>query len=276
MLKQKLKALLIHLGFSILLVTLLVGLAIYFWFPTLYLGVSDFTSVAKIIVSVDLVLGPLLTFVVYQPHKKSLKFDLSVIVAIQLAALSYGLYALYQVHPVYVAFNVDRYSLVSARDAHPEKAKYPEYKVSKFDAGKLAYAKMPEDPEARNELLFDVVLQKGDDLDARVEYYEPYQDNIDRIVERSLDIQQILADEAARSKAAGFLKNYGDQLDRFAFLPLASATHSAIIVIDRETGEPVSTMDVDPWEIEGKQQKQQNGEPSSERSEKKPGPKAGK
>ena len=82
----------------------------------------------------------------FQPNKKSLKFDLSVIAAIQLSALIYGAYALYQVHPVYITFNVDRFTLVSARDAEPEKAKYDEYKVSKFTTGNLAFAKMPDDP----------------------------------------------------------------------------------------------------------------------------------
>ncbi len=145
MFKNKLKASLIHFGLSILLVGLSMGSIIFFFFPSLFISVSDFKEVASIIIAVDLILGPLLTFVVFQPKKKSLKFDLAVIAVIQLSALIYGAYALYQIHPVYITFNIDRFTLISARDAEPEKAQHNEYKVSKLSAGKMAFAKMPED-----------------------------------------------------------------------------------------------------------------------------------
>ncbi len=96
MFKSKLKAALIHLGLSILLVGLSIGSIIFFFFPTLFIGISDFKEVASIIISVDLILGPLLTFVVFQPQKKTLKFDLSVIAAVQMSALVYGAFALYR------------------------------------------------------------------------------------------------------------------------------------------------------------------------------------
>ena len=121
MFKTKLKASLIHLGLSILLVGLVIGSILFFFFPQLLIGITDFKEVATLIITIDLILGPLLTFVVFQPKKKSLTFDLSVIAAIQLTALIYGSYALYQVHPVFVTFNIDRFTLVNARDAQPEK-----------------------------------------------------------------------------------------------------------------------------------------------------------
>ena len=129
---NKLKASIIHLGLSILLVGLVIGSVLFFFFPQMFISVTDFKEVAALIISVDLILGPILTFVVFQPNKKSLKFDLSVVAAIQLTALVYGAYALYQIHPVFITFNVDRFTIVNARDADPEKALYDEYKVSKL------------------------------------------------------------------------------------------------------------------------------------------------
>jgi len=137
MFKDKLKASGIHLLLSILLVSLIIGSTLFFLFPSLFIAVTDFKEVASIIISVDLVLGPLLTFVVFNPQKrkKLLYLDFAVIGAIQLSALLYGAYSLFQIHPVYVTFNVDRFTIVTAKDAEPEKAKNPEYKISKFDAG---------------------------------------------------------------------------------------------------------------------------------------------
>ncbi len=246
MLKNKLKASLIHLGLSILLVGLIIGSILFFFFPRLFIGISDFKEIATILISVDLILGPLLTFVVFQPKKKSLKFDLSVIAAIQLSALIYGAYALYQVHPVFITFNIDRFTIVSAKDAEPEKAQYDEYRVSKFTSGKLAFAKMPEDEEKQKEIMIRAALGGGD-LDQHVEYYEPYENHINQILAKSLDREIILAAADSDKKILSFLKKHEGELDNYVFLPLNSAKKDAIIVLDKISAQPVATINSDPW-----------------------------
>ncbi len=244
MFKHKLHASLIHLGLSILLVGLVIGSLLFLFFPPLFISVSDFKEIATLIISIDLVLGPLLTFVVFKPKKKTLKFDLSVIGAIQLSALAYGAFALYQVHPVYITFNVDRFTIISAKDAEPQKARIDEYKVSKLSAGKLAFAKMPDDIEKRNELLFSAI-KGAEDLDQKEEYYEPVKDNISAIIAKGLDPRTLMSDK----KAAEFLKKHNGKIKDYAFLPLNSLKKDALIVIDKETAEPVATIDTDPWKF---------------------------
>lgn len=251
MFKIKLKALLIHLGLSILLVSLVIGSLLFFFFPSLFIGVSDFKEVASLIILIDLVLGPLLTFVVFQPKKKSLKFDLAVVGAIQLSALVYGAFALYQIHPVYIAFNVDRFTIVSARDAEPEKALISEYKVSKLSAGKLAFAKMPEDLEKQNEILLSAA-SGGEDLDKKEEYYESVEKNLSAIIAKSLDPNVIFENEDSRKKAKNFYKKHQDNLNKFAYLPLNSENKDAIIVLDKVTAKPIATLNIDPWELSKK------------------------
>jgi len=248
---HKLKASLIHLGLSIFLVGLVIGSLLFFFFPQLFIGVSDFKEIAMIIISVDLILGPLLTFVVFQPKKKTLVFDLSVIAAIQLSALTYGAYALYEVHPVYVTFNIDRFTIVSAKDAEPEKALHDEYKISKLNAGRLAFAKLPDEAEKKNELLFSAAMG-GRDLEARTEYYEPYENHIDQVLARSLDPKLIFADEASKEQAKSFYNKHQDNLNEFAYLPLNSQKKDAIIVLDKVTAQPIATLNIDPWELSKK------------------------
>ena len=251
MFKHKLKASLIHLGLSILLVGIVIGSLLFFFFPQFFIGVSDFKEIAILIISIDLVLGPLLTFVVFKPKKRTLKFDLSVIAAIQLSALAYGAYALYEVHPVYITFNIDRFTIVSAKDAEPEKAQYDEYKISKLTTAKLAFAKMPDDIEKKNEITLTAAMGGGD-LDARTEYYEPYENHIDQVLARSLDPKLIFADEDSKKGAKSFYKKYQDRLDSFAYLPLNSQKKDAIIVLDKKTAQPIATLNIDPWELSKK------------------------
>ncbi len=247
MFQEKLKASLLHLLFSLLLVGLIIGSVLFFFFPKLFINVSDFKEVASIIISVDLILGPLLTFVVFQRGKKSLKFDLSIIAAIQLIALLYGSYALYQIHPLYVTFNVDRFTMISARDAEPEKALYEEYKVSKLSSAKLAFAKMPKESDKRNEVLLTAALGGGD-LDMREEYYEPYEQHINEIISKAIDNETILESSKKDKKIGEFLiKN--NNLSNLAFFPINTTKKDAIIVLDRKTALPVATIDSDPWKL---------------------------
>ena len=251
MFKHKLKASLVHLGLSILLVGIVIGSLLFFFFPQFFIGVSDFKEVATLIISIDLVLGPLLTFVVFKPKKRTLKFDLSVIAAIQLSALTYGAFALYQVHPVYITFNIDRFTIISAKDAEPEKAQYDEYKISKLTTAKLAFAKMPDDIKKKNEVTLTAAMGGGD-LDARTEYYEPYESHINQVLARSLDPKLIFANEDSKKRAKSFYNKNQDNLNDFAYLPLNSQKKDAIIVLDKKTAQPIATLNIDPWKLSKK------------------------
>ena len=76
------------------------------------------TKLFELVVLCDLVLGPLISLVIYDSTKARWKLvmDYSIIGAIQLAAMIYGVYIVAGTRPVYVAFNKDRIEVVTARD----------------------------------------------------------------------------------------------------------------------------------------------------------------
>lgn len=86
------KAVLIHLGLSSALALGVTSLLVFGWYPWPYFMALGGLMLVALIVGVDVVLGPLLTFIVFKPGKKSLKFDLTVIALVQAAALGYGLW----------------------------------------------------------------------------------------------------------------------------------------------------------------------------------------
>lgn len=110
-----------HLLASLVVASLAAVLVFMVWFPYPYGEVAGGNGLFRLIVSVDVVLGPLLTFVVFNRAKprRELWRDLSVIVAMQLAALAYGLHAVYQARPVYLVHEVDRFRVVTAADIEP-------------------------------------------------------------------------------------------------------------------------------------------------------------
>jgi len=96
---SKKNAFLIHLGASLLVFIVLLLMIIYVWYPAPYFDASYRMKWITVIAFVDLVIGPGLTLIVFKPNKPSLKFDMSVILILQLSALSWGTYNAWSVHP---------------------------------------------------------------------------------------------------------------------------------------------------------------------------------
>lgn len=247
--KQKLKASAIHLAVSTLIIGLFYLFVLNVWYPAPYFQVSGLLNIMLMLVIIDLIIGPLLTFIVFKPKKPSLKFDLSVIAAIQMTALVYGAITVYEGHPVYVAYAVDRFTLVSANEVDPQRAKYNEFKVSTFGQPTVVYAKLPEKGDARNQLLFDAIDGKGD-LEHHPEYYEPIEQYTQNIIERSVPTEKLLASADAKLKLEEFLQKQDKKsMDDFAFLPLMGKEAVILWILSKKTGKPVGTLDIDPWEL---------------------------
>lgn len=246
MFKNKFKAFFIHFLLSAVAVSLIFLAVVLIWFPSPFLGLTNFKDIATIIISVDLILGPLLTFVAFNPKKKSLKKDLAFILSIQIIALSYGIYTLFLTHPVYIAYHGNAFSMVTAKQASPEKAKYKQLKVSKLSKPTLVY--METNKEIRDKL-FAETMNEGRDIEAHAEYYKPYENHIDTILENSLDTVKLFGKENQTPSTKHFLKQYDTRKDKYAYLPLIGTSRNAIIVLDKKTADVVTTIDIDPWKF---------------------------
>ena len=247
--KKKLRASAIHLAICAFIIGAFYLFVLNVWYPAPYFQVSGLLGIMLMIVAIDLIIGPLLTFIVFKPKKPSLKFDLSVIAAIQIVALAYGAVVVYEGHPVYVAYTVDRFTLVSVGESDPEKANYKEFKVSTFGLPQVVYAKMPEKGDERNDLMFSAA-SGGRDLEHHAEYYEPIDQYTDKIIERSIAVDKILAYPESKKQLESFLKKQGKDAKEFAFLPLMGKEKVMLWALDRKDGKPVDIIDIDPWELD--------------------------
>ena len=105
-----------HLVLSSLAVGLL-ALSMWFaWYRPPYFRLDGGWHVLRILVAVDIVLGPLLTFIVFDRAKPELRRDLTMIAAIQICAFAYGAATLYLHRPVFVAAAEGNLYCVNWRD----------------------------------------------------------------------------------------------------------------------------------------------------------------
>ena len=82
----------------------------------------------KIIAGVDMVLGPLLTLVIYNRAKpiKELLRDLAIIGAIQIAALSAGMYVVHNSRPAAVTYAFDQFYTTKANEFDADNSVRPD------------------------------------------------------------------------------------------------------------------------------------------------------
>ena len=108
----------LHLLLSAAVAGLVAVLVFGGWFPTPLRALVGGTELFWLIVGVDVVCGPLLTFVVFNPAKPrvELRRDLALVALVQLLALGYGVHALSYAHPVALVYEVDRFRVLSFAD----------------------------------------------------------------------------------------------------------------------------------------------------------------
>jgi len=115
LLKAKIKAYFIHLLLSLVVFFVVLYVLLKHWYPGPFFIAHGGWNGVKILFFVDMVLGPLITLFIYNCYKKtsSKVFDLSVIAIIQIAALIWGVGAIYSKKPAALVFWEDRFYTVS-------------------------------------------------------------------------------------------------------------------------------------------------------------------
>lgn len=98
------QAFFIHFLASAGLFALAISALVLVWYPSPYYHIEGLWKGIQIAACVDILIGPSLTLLVFKRGKKSLKFDLICIVALQLAALGYGLFTIHSQRPYFVVF----------------------------------------------------------------------------------------------------------------------------------------------------------------------------
>ena len=168
-----------HLLGSASALTLTLGLLYLGWYhwPGWYL--ADMPTVLAIMVGVDVVLGPLLTFIVADPAKarRILARDVGVILLVQLVAFGYGVTTLWHGRPLYYAFSVNCLSVVQAQDIESDStdasAQSSKFAPHWYSLPRWIWAPLPDNSEEANKIVQSAV-QGGFDVTARPAYYQPW------------------------------------------------------------------------------------------------------
>ena len=159
----------IHLAISVVILVALLSLIFFSWFPYDLIFAGGIDGL-KILMGVDLVLGPLLTLIVFVPGKKGLKFDLTLIGITQLGCLLAGLSLVYNERPLAQVIADDGVHLLAASD-------YKYYKLQLSDlpgrSPKYVMLDLPEDRTQLGTIKFTTELVDKKPFVFRTDLYMP-------------------------------------------------------------------------------------------------------
>jgi hypothetical protein len=247
--KDKINAFLIHLAISLGVFLVLLFFILVYWYPTPLFGTDGGWQGIRLIMAVDIVLGPLLTLIVFKKGKPSLVMDLTIIGFIQIGALMSGSWVVYNEHPALVVFTEDHFRPITAYQVK-------ESGVAWADIEKIAqlypptvYLDLPDDLEALQNIRLKA-LQEGLLLSQFAEFYRPLTDDKKaRIREKSVDMENYLSDKPRELKMyKDFLASHNNDSQNFLYFPLYSRYAISIVVVDRETIELLDVLDIEPPE----------------------------
>lgn len=241
------QASLIHLCISAVLVGTVIGIVYWIWYPEPTLEVVGAFPIIKLLVLVDLMVGPLLTLIVFVHGKPGLKFDLTVIALLQISALLYGSYRLFDEKPDYLVFAIDRLEFVSSKQIDRSAIRFEGSESERFARLTQVFARLPENPEEYQRYLGSV-MDGQPDLERRAEYWESWAAGADAIRSSVKPIDAIKATSTKeRENISRAIEDYGDQHPNLGVLPIGGIERDLGMLIDGDTLEVLDLLDANPW-----------------------------
>ncbi|MEQ1417480.1 TfpX/TfpZ family type IV pilin accessory protein [Acinetobacter indicus] len=233
-----------HLIISISLALLVIGLVFFIWYVSPLATAVGVTHIFLMMLAIDVIVGPLLGLLVYKQGKKSLKFDLTVIIAIQISALLYGVYSIEQGRPAWLVYNVDRFELVRKNelvDTNIQQAQ-PQFQKPSWFKPQYVATEFAKDTQQRNDEMFAEVFS-GISIAQRPERYVELTQAKNQIQQRALPLVEL----QRYNPKTDVEKTLAKYPKADAWLPLKANAVDMVVLLNKETAEVIKIVDLRPW-----------------------------
>lgn len=245
---SKLRAASTHLWPTLLVLGALAGLVLFAWYPYPFRQFGESGKFALLLILSAGFAGPALTWLVYSKGKRGLILDLWVIAIIQLAAITWGTFSLYQNRPFFMVYTVDRFEVLSERDVDLTWVTDPKFLDKPFVGPIRLYANLPSDPAAYQKFLQEVMFEGQPDLQFRPEFWSLYTEKQPLVLQKSQSLEALLeARPDSANEIDRLVKDNGGDIHQLLFVPAMLKNGQFAVILDALSGEVLDTLVIDPW-----------------------------
>lgn len=236
----------IHLALSLLVFLSFIAVLYFLWIPGNLFFMDGGWQGVKLVAMVDLVLGPLLTLLLFKRGKPSLKFDMSVIASIQIAALAYGFYTTYNQRVVALVYADQRFSTVtlseyrSSSEQLKTKGVEPQALTNFGDKLPVHVYTEPFNSETYGGYL-ESLFNDYPEIRERNDQYLSLEESAEQLREAQITKDSLVESGSLKEVEKLLVKN-GRQLDDIELYPFKARYESGIAVVDPESARIVKIL----------------------------------
>ncbi len=238
------QAFLTHLMVSICIFSVISYLIIFYWFPDYYFYLDGGIRAIVTIFLVDVVLGPGLTLLIFKPGKKSLKFDMTVILLLQISALIWGVKSVYTERPGATVFYLGKFNCITQIDTRQMNMSV----ITSGASGKqrLSFLQRPDTIDEFLEFTKEAFSHKSSAIYYYVKKIVPLDELVvERLSNYKLNFSELaLENEIAASTVGDYVKHHEDDIEYIHLMPLSCRYGSAIAVYDTRELKITDLIDV--------------------------------
>ncbi len=241
------KASLIHLGLSAVSYVALLYLIVFLWYPQPYFAADGGWEGVRLITGVDLVLGPLLTLIVFKSGKPGLRRDLALIGLLQTVALVWGTWLVYDQRIAMVTYADGSFYTLNSEQVLDAGGQAPAVALQSSSTPPYAFVRLPANARERQELRLKTLFSAKPVHQLGERYELLGESNLPEVLKSGVDIgKYTAASEQNRDYLERFLARHGGATHDYAFLPLRCRYQELLLALRRTDGSVVDTLDIDP------------------------------
>lgn len=248
--RARLRAAAVHFLATAAVAAMAAGLVFGLWFPDPFARMLGGTELFLLVLACDLVLGPVISLVIWNPRKPRAELvrDYAVVGMMQVVALVYGLHAVATVRPLFWVFVVDRYEIVSSGALTKEDlavAAEQGLRVSMWHGPQQVFARRPKDAQEREEVLWSGL--QGRDIAYLPRYYQSPEGKEGEILARAGEVADLVKRKPAAAAAVySALQQAGKSADQVRWVMVQHPRGFWTLLMDARTARAVAWLSVDP------------------------------
>lgn len=235
----------IHLLISIAIAAIALFVVLRVWYPPPFFKAEGGSDLLFILIAVDVILGPLITLIVFKAGKPSLRFDLTVIGLVQACALIYGIYVMFVARPVYVALALDEFVTVRANDLEAEdiaQARDPAFRSLPLTGPQFVAVDIPKDMNAIRSIMAEA-QKTGKVVTQLPKYFVPYAQHQKQALVQAQPLESAIKRGGDFAMLAQqFLAESGRQAADLKYLVVQMRRGYGAALVDAKTGAMVTVL----------------------------------